>query len=124
MLEIKNPQLTEELFAIEKGFWLEGREHFLDHLDDECLLAFPQQGEMHGVYSREEIAATAAAPNRWRDLKIASRQLIGPTDGVAIISYRADVTRADGEPYQALVSSAYVKRRGGWKLAFHQHSPV
>jgi hypothetical protein len=124
MLNVKNPQLTEELFAIEEGFWLRGREYFLEHLDDECLLAFPQQGEMHGIYSRDEIAATATAPNRWRDLKIASRQLIEPADSVAIISYRADVIRGDGEPYRVLVSSAYVKRRGGWKLAFHQHSPV
>ena len=30
----------------------------------------------------------------------------------------------DGEPYAAMVSSAYVKRDEGWKLAFHQHSPV
>jgi hypothetical protein len=124
MLEIKNPQLTEELFAIEQGFWLEGRDYFLDHLDDECLLAFPQQGEMHGVYSRDEIAASASLPNRWRDLKIASRQLIEPAEDVAIISYRGDVIRGDGEPYSALVSSAYVRRPAGWKLAFHQHSPL
>ena len=50
--------------------------------------------------------------------------MLEPTDEVAIISYRADVTRADGEPYSALVSSAYARRPEGWKLAFHQHSPV
>ena len=31
---------------------------------------------------------------------------------------------ADGEPYAALVSSAYVRRPNGWKLVLHQHSPV
>ena len=124
MLRSDNSQLTEELFAIEDGFWTKGREHFLEHVDEECLLAFPQMGEMHGVKSREEIAATATMPNRWRDLKIASRHLHEPGDDIAIISYRADVVRGDGEPYSALVSSVYARRRDGWKLTFHQHSPV
>ena len=84
-----------------------------------CLLAFPQSGEMYGVFDREQIAATATPSNRWRDLTINNRQLLAIGD-VAIISYKADVTRADGEPYIALVSSGYA----GWKLAFHQHSPV
>ena len=52
------------------------------------------------------------------------RQLLDNDEDFAIISYRADVTRADGEPYAALVSSAYVRRPDGWKLVFHQHSPI
>ncbi len=112
-----------ELYRIEEGFWLSGQEHFLAHLDDRCLLAFPQGGEMHGVFAREQVAATATPSNRWRNLTMSDRHIvvIGET---AIISYRADVTRADGQPYAALVSSAYVRRHSGWKLAFHQHSPV
>lgn len=114
----------DELFDIEKGFWLSGKEHFLEHLDTECLLAFPQMDEMHGVFSRERVAATASNPNRWRDLQLSGRHLIHLDSDVAVISYRADVTRADGEPYWALISSAYVHRNDGWKLAFHQHSPL
>ena len=45
--------LEDELYAIERGFWLKGEDHFLAHLDETCLLAFPQMGEMHGVQSRE-----------------------------------------------------------------------
>jgi len=116
--------LEDELFDIERGFWLSGEEHFLQHLDDDCLLAFPQVGEMHGVFGRERVAATATIANRWRDLRLSDHHLLRPRDNVAIISYRADVTRADGQPYSALVSSAYVHRNDGWKLAFHQHSPV
>ena len=118
-------RLQDELFAIEEGFWLQGRDHFLEHVDERCLLAFPQAGEMHGVRTREEVAATASTqPGRWRDLKVSGRHLLRLADGAAVISYRADVLRFDGEPYAAMVSSVYVKRDGGWKLAFHQHSPV
>jgi hypothetical protein len=116
--------LTQDLFNIEQGFWLSGKEHFTAHLDERCVLVFPQMGEMHGVKTLEEVAATATSSNRWRDLSMSDRSLLEPTENVAIISYRADVTRADGEPYKALISSAYVRRENGWKLAFHQHSPV
>ncbi len=116
--------LGKQLFEIEQGFWLLGKEHFLDHVDDQCLLAFPQAGEMHGVHSCAEVAATATTANRWRNLTMKDRHLLHGAENLAIISYRAEVTRADGEPYTAIVSSAYVRRPAGWKLAFHQHSPV
>lgn len=116
--------LEEELYDIEQGFWLAGKDYFLSHVDGQCLLAFPQAGEMHGVHSRAEVAATATTSNRWRDLEMKNRHLLHGTENFAIISYRAEVTRVDGEPYSALVSSAYVRRPNGWKLVFHQHSPV
>ena len=116
--------IDDHLFDLEEGFWLSGEEHFLEHLDDQCLLAFPQMGEMHGVHSRAQIAATASMPARWRDLKINARHRLRLSEDVAVISYRADVLRADGAPYAALVSSAYVLRGQEWKLAFHQHSPI
>ena len=114
----------KELYEIEEGFWLKGQEHFLDHVDERCLLAFPQMGETHGVHARAEVAARATSTNRWRDLVMKNRQFLDGGEDFKIISYRAEVTRGDGEPYAALVSSAYVRRPDGWKLAFHQHSPV
>jgi ketosteroid isomerase-like protein len=116
--------LEDDLYRIEEGFWLAGKEHFLDHLDERCLLAFPQAGEMHGVFAREDVAATASAPGSWKDLRISARQFLQAAGDFAILSYRADVMRGDGEPYAALVSSGYARRAEGWKLAFHQHSPL
>lgn len=113
-----------DLYEIETGFWLSGEAHFLANLAEDCLLAFPQEGEMHGVFPREQVAATATPANRWRDLRMDNRLTLRPHDHFAILSYRAEVKRADGQPYAALVSSAYVKTPDGWKLAFHQHSPV
>ncbi|HEY9553537.1 MAG TPA: hypothetical protein VIR62_08060 [Allosphingosinicella sp.] len=81
-------------------------------------------GQMHGVHPRERIAATAQMPNRWKGSRISDRNLLQPADDVAIISYRASVKRADDMAYDALISSAYVRRAEGWKLAFHQHSPI
>jgi ketosteroid isomerase-like protein len=116
--------LEDELYGIEEGFWLSGKDHFLAHLDERCMLVFPQAGQMHGVLGREDIAATASTPNRWRDLRISNRKYLEIADDVSAISYRADVLRADGEPYSALVSSVYAARDEGWKLVLHQHSPM
>jgi hypothetical protein len=116
--------LDGDLYRIEEGFWLAGEDHFLAHVDEHCLLVFPQTGEMHGIHSREDVAATATPSNRWRNLQFTHRQLLRATDDVVILSYRADVTRADGQPYSALIGSTYVCRPDGWKLAAHQHSPV
>ena len=114
----------KDLYSIEEGFWLAGKEHFLRHLDDRCMLAFPQAGEMHGVFSREQIAATASAPGRWRDLRMTNRQSLDAAENVTILSYRVDVKRADGQQYAALIGSCYIGRPDGWKLASHQHSPI
>ena len=116
--------LEEKLFEIERGFWLEGEDYFLAHLDEQCLLAFPQSGEMHGVFSREKVASTATSANRWRNLEISDRHLLKLAEDAAIISYRADVTRADGIAYSAFIGSAYVRRSSAWLLASHQHSPI
>ena len=115
--------LESDIFSIEQGFWLSGKEHFLENLDERCILAFPQAGQMHGVMEREQVAETATSTNRWKDLSMSRRSLLQPAEGVVIISYRADVTRADGAAYAALISSAYIQRRTGWKLMLHQHSP-
>lgn len=125
MTDATGRNLHDELFIIEEGFWLGGKEQLSKHVDDQCLLAFPQTGEMHGIRSRDEVAVSASTqPGRWRDLKMSNRHMLQLSLDVAIISYRADVTRFDGEPYAALVGSAYVRRDSGWRLAFHQHSPV
>ena len=116
--------LEDDIYTTEEGFWLSGEDHFLAHVDEQCLLVFPQAGEMHGVHSREDVAATATPSNRWRDLEMSHCQFLQMAEDAVIISYRADATRADGEPYTALIGSTYVRREQGWKLAAHQHSPV
>lgn len=45
------------------------------------------------------------------------------TDDVAVVTYSASAHRGE-TLYSALVSSLYVRRPGGWRLAFHQHTPT
>jgi hypothetical protein len=113
--------LEQELLALEKQFWTAGPEFYRRHVDEQCLLAFP---EMVGLMSRDSVVATIKEEQRWSDLTMEEQGFLRLNDGTAVLTYHTRAHRADGGSYEALVSSAYVKRNGSWKLAFHQQTPV
>lgn len=112
--------VEEQLLDLDRQLWSGGPDAYRAILDDDCLLAFT---EMAGVSDREAVARTADTPQRWRDVELEPEGVVQPTPAVAILTYRASATRGD-EQYRALVSSGYVKRDGGWKLMFHQQTPL
>lgn len=113
--------LEQQLLALEKQFWTAGPDFYRKTVDDQCLLAF---AEMAGVMSRDSVVETIKEDQRWSELTVEESGFLQLNDEVAVVTYRAKALRADGTPYMALVSSAYVRRGGGWKLAFHQQTPV
>jgi hypothetical protein len=115
------PAERDELLALEKGFWTGDSAFFREHTDDDCLIAFPR---MAGVMDKADLAETAKNPNRWRELEIELKGIVEPAEDIVMLSYEARAARQDGEPYRALVSTGYVKRRGGWKMMFHAQTPL
>jgi hypothetical protein len=113
--------IKDDIVRIERGFWIGGEDYFRDHLDEYCMIAFPQ---MAGTYARDEVAATARDPQRWQELETEEKGFLQPTDKTALINYEARAMRGSGEPYRALVSTLYVRRGGGWKMAFHSQTPL
>jgi hypothetical protein len=113
-------KLQDNLLAMEQKLWSGGKLEYRQTLDDDCLVAFT---EMSGVSKRDDIASQADS-NRWHDLDLEVEGFIQPTDDVAILTYHVSALRGDDEPYEARVSSGYVKRNGGWKLMFHQQTPL
>ena len=115
------PNAQHDLIALEKNFWTQGPKFYRDNVDDECLVAFPQ---MASVLSNADVAKTIKEDERFRNIEIKPKGLVEPTSDLAILTYEARATRHDGKPYKALVSSGYVKRKDGWKMAFHQQTPL
>jgi hypothetical protein len=111
--------LEQDLLVIEKTFWTGGPEAYRKHADEQCLVAFT---EMAGVMSKDDIAKSAEA-GRWKDISIKQKAMAQLSPSVAVITYECSAKRQDGQPYHALVSSGYVHRPNGWKLAFHQQTP-
>ncbi len=112
--------LDKDLLEIEQTFWNGGPDAYERHCDDRCLVVFT---EMAAVMSRAEIASTAEQ-GRWQDARLTPKGDIQLSDSSAVITYECSARRKDGQPYRALVSSGYVKRADGWKLAFHQQTPL
>jgi hypothetical protein len=113
--------LEDDLYAMEQGFWTAGADYYRAHLDARCLVAFVG---MAGVMAKEDVAKSAGDGDRWKDLSIARKGYLQPTAGTAILTYEASAARADGEPYRALVTSAYASRGGEWKMVLHTQTPL
>jgi hypothetical protein len=109
----------QALLSIERALWNGGPEAYRDNLDSECLMAFT---DMAGLVSKASIA-DMAEDDRWSDVLIEPKGFVEMTDDSAVLTYHAAATRKNGDTYRALVSSAYVKRPEGWKLAFHSQTP-
>jgi hypothetical protein len=112
--------LENDLLAIENNFWTGGPEAYQHHADKECLIAF---AEMAGVISNGDMAKSAEK-GRWRDVSLEPKGFVTLSDTSTVITYECSAKRKDGKPYHALVSSGYVKLSDGWRLAFHQQTPL
>ena len=106
---------------MEKGFWTRGADFYRDHVDAQCLVTF---SEMAGVMAKAKVAASVPDGQRWKNLEIDEKGFLQPCEDTAIFTYEAHAVRPNGERYHALVSSVYVKRAEGWKLTFHQQTPM
>lgn len=112
--------LEQELLALDKALWTGGPATYQAQTDDQCLVVF---SEMAGVMPRDEIAEMSEE-RRWSNIAMTPQGFVQLSDTAAIIAYDCTARRKDGVPYHALVSSGYVRRADGWKLAFHQQTEV
>jgi hypothetical protein len=113
--------LSDELLAIERRLWSGGEDDYRAAVDDRCALAFPS---FAAVATRDDVSNSVATGPRWRDLTIELVGVLRPTDEIAFVTYKASARRGEHERYRALVGSGYVRRADGWKLAFHQQTPL
>jgi hypothetical protein len=88
-------------------------------LDAEVEMLLP--GGMR-IDDRAAVLASMGGPP-WESWSLEEPRVreLGP--GSAVVTYGVVARRSGAEPYSAVVSSCYVRRDDGWKLAFHQQTP-
>jgi hypothetical protein len=59
----------------------------------------------------------------WSAFRLESPTVLQPTPDTGMVTYCVIAKRGDAPEYSALISSLYVRREDGWKLAFHQQTP-
>ena len=116
---------ADELIALEREGWEalaaggEVARAFYDRvLDDEVLMLFP--GGMV-LDDRAAIVESMAGPP-WTRYELEDLRGLQLTFDTGVVAYGA-IAERDGSEYSALISSTYVRRDDGWKLAFHQQTP-
>ncbi len=113
--------LQDDLFAMEERFWTSGPDYYARHLAPAAVMVLP---EPTGVLVRDEIASSVEGA-RWSEVSLEEHRVLELTDRSALVTYKATALRDNEPPYVARASSAYVRGRdGGWKLAFHQQTPL
>ena len=119
--------MTDDLIALEQRGWgaLSGAagddtpaEFYGRILDEHVVMLLP--GGLRLTDREEILASMSRAPWDGFELEDPQALALGP-DG-AVVVYGV-VAERDGTPYSALVSSTYVRRADGWKLALHQQTP-
>lgn len=59
----------------------------------------------------------------WSSYELEDVRAIPLGGDAGLVAYGVVAQRAGAPPYSALLSSVYVRRPGGWRLAFHQQTP-
>ena len=110
----------DELWKMEKSFWLDGPEFYGHAMAPDARMVFP---DPVGILAGEEIVEGLKQAPRWAEVRFDEREATGMGDTV-VLAYRATGKREGEAAYVALCMSTYVKGGEGWRLLAHQQSPV
>ena len=118
--------MHDELIELETRGWevlcttaARAREFYDEHLADEVVMLLP--GGMT-LTDREQILDSMGGPP-WKEFRIEEARVLSLGEDAGVVAYGVVARRGGAPAYSALISSAYTRTPGGWRLAFHQQTP-
>ncbi len=79
----------------------------------------------HGfVLDRDAVVASLDDAPAWDEYEIVNPRLVTLDAGSAVLVYTGRASRGDEAPFEALMSSVYVRRGDRWRLALYQQTPI
>jgi hypothetical protein len=111
----------DDIWSLERDFWLNGPEFYERHLDAQCVMAFSSPA---GIMRRDAILASLRSARRWQSVDMSNRTQASPATGLAIVAYEVEARRDGGSPYRAICLSNYRSDGGAWLMTSHQQTPV
>lgn len=110
-------------WKMEEQFWKAGAAFFATNLAPDALMAFPRPA---GILDKATAVSSVAGAPRWASVHFDQPHLIEPHPDTTVLCYAVRADRGTPESsYHALASSVYVRSNdNGWKLAFHQQTPL
>ena len=113
--------VTDEVLAIEKGFWTEADDpqYFSEHIAEGGLTVIEPMGF---VEKQQAVAMTADRP--WDQVEMLDVQVRQITPDCVIVAYHGRGSQGgDRKPYMGSIAAAYVRQDGQWRLAISAHQP-
>lgn len=106
------------LWAAEEAFWILSAAEAARRMDDSAIMVFGPTGILQG----QQILRMIEQAPRWDRVEMTDRHS-SQLDDITVLAYRARANR-QGQQYQALCSSSWVRRGNEYLLLCHQQTPV
>lgn len=116
----------DELIALETAGWAalsstpEAAAAFYERVLDRTVVMLLPGGM---VLDDRAAIVKSMAGQPWSSYELHDSRVVRLTDDTGLVTYGVVAERDGGPAYSALMSSLYVLRQDGWKLAFHQQTP-
>jgi hypothetical protein len=108
---------VDQLWELERRFWLEGIPVYEAHLHEDARMIFPGTG----ILDRPAILDSVRGGPRWDHVDMCNRQLADAGD-VVLLAYVAIARRGDSQPYRAFCGSAYIRKPPAARMISHQQT--
>ena len=112
-----------EIEALERRGWealsgTDGVAFYDDLMADDGLMVFPGT-----VLDKRATLGAIAGEAPWSSFELRDVRIVEGTADSVVVTYHADARRGDAVRYRALMSTAYARRGGRWRLVLHQQTP-
>ncbi|NDV00379.1 nuclear transport factor 2 family protein [Pseudoroseicyclus tamaricis] len=111
--------MDEDLWEKERRLWLEGPEAYEELLADDALMTFPVPG---GPMDRSTIIDSVTSSERWEAVAL-DDQHVREIGDARLLIYSAEGKRED-KGYAAGCVSLWRMTEGGYRLSYHQQTPL
>lgn len=111
--------LQTTLMGIERELTTDTGSRYREYLTDDAIVIVPGAILDKG----STIAAMGQSPG-WSEFDTEDVRLVELGDGVALVTYTFRGHREPDTHYTAVLTSVYARDGGGWRMRFHQQTPM
>ena len=115
----------QQLLELEEAGWQSlcdgsGSDFYADLMTEGALMILADGVTM----ARGEVAEALRYAPPWASFILEDPQLVSVADDVGILVYVGTGFRDEGASFKAVMSSIYIRKASGWRLALYQQTPV
>jgi Domain of unknown function (DUF4440) len=111
--------LLDTLLELERELATGGGDTYRRLLRPDAIVIVPGQ-----ALDAEATARSIDESPGWDEVALEDGRVLELADGVALLTYRFSGRRGEDFAYAALMTSGWTRGDDGWRLAFHQQTPL